>query len=57
MEKWLEEMYEAWEEAEEAKKAYYKAMENVAIAQKVYIAKLDYYNALKIAYEQNKTTK
>lgn len=47
MKKWLEYLYESWKQVEEAKEAYHKAMDDAAMAQKVYIAKQEFYNELK----------
>ena len=43
-----EELAKLWVEAEEARKQYYKLMDDILIAQKVWIAKLECYNAKKI---------
>lgn len=47
MRKWLEYLYESWKEVEEAKEAYHKAMNDVVMAQKAYIANQERYNELK----------
>lgn len=44
----IEELAKSWIEAEEAKKTFYKLMDDILVAQKVYIAKLECYNAKKI---------
>lgn len=45
-----EELAKAKTEAEEAKKQYYKLMDDILIAQKVWIAKQECYNALQIKH-------
>lgn len=49
-----EELAELWVKAEEAKKQYYKAMDDLLMAQKVWIAALECYNAKKRLMEMIK---